>query len=383
VDACRTVVVPSGQDYDPRQVATEARAFWNDVFTVETWNEAVAHGLTTSGFRKIRLKIAKRVRVGDVLICYLHGHSRFIGALEVTGEAYYAEEPRIWKVDAFPVRLNVRPIVTVEPAAGVSVKSVIDRLHMLEGKDKSNWGAFFQGSPRAMPAVDGQLILSELQDAVRSPRVVQMKPISETAVAQESSAAAATTDDRPAVRQHVEVQAELLKLGRSLGLQPWVARGDRGHLYEEGHTLADLSVKELPPLFASAAQRIIESIDVLWLKEGSPIAAFEVEHTTDVYSGLLRMADLITVQPFIHIRLFIVAPAAREPKVKRELLRPTFARLPIPLGELCGYISFERLHATIEKTSEFAGSLKVTEFLDKLGPTYHKALEAAYPDIAG
>lgn len=364
-------------------MVTELTAYWNDVFTVETWNEALAHGLTTTGFRKTRLKIAERVRVGDVLICYLHGHSRFIGALEVTGHAYYAEEPRIWKVDAFPVRLAVRPIVTVDPASGVTVKSVIDSLRMLEGKDKSNWGAFFQGSPRAMPAVDGQLILAELHKAAASPRVVQLKPISEASITQETAAAAAATADRPEVRQHVEVQAELLRLGRNLGLQPWVARGDRGHAYTEGHTLGELSVKELPQLFVGPAQRIIESIDVLWLKNGSPVAAFEVEHTTDVYSGLLRMADLITVQPWIHMRLFIVAPATRESKVKRELLRPTFSQLPTPLGELCGYVSFERLRDSIAKTEEFVGSLKVDEFLDRLGTTYQQALDAAYPENAG
>jgi hypothetical protein len=41
----------------------------------------------------------------------------------------------------------------------------------------------------------------------------------------------------------------------------------------------------------------IERIDVLWLDGRSIARAFEVEHTTAVYSGLLRMADLLALIP--------------------------------------------------------------------------------------
>ena len=43
----------------------------------------------------------------------------------------------------------------------------------------------------------------------------------------------------------------------------------------------------------------------------SIVRAFEVEHTTAVYSGLLRMADLLALQPNMDIRLHIVAPDER------------------------------------------------------------------------
>jgi hypothetical protein len=58
---------------------------------------------------------------------------------------------------------------------------------------------------------------------------------------------------------------------------------------------------------------------VLWLKGNSIVAAFEVESTTSVYSGLLRMADLITMQPNINIPLYIVAPDERRNKVIQEV----------------------------------------------------------------
>ena len=49
--------------------------------------------------------------------------------------------------------------------------------------------------------------------------------------------------------------------------------------------------------FDDATNKTIELIDVLWLESDAIIAAFEVEHTTAIYSGLLRMSDLVSMQP--------------------------------------------------------------------------------------
>ncbi len=54
--------------------------------------------------------------------------------------------------------------------------------------------------------------------------------------------------------------------------------------------------------------------------------AYEVEHTTAIYSGLLRMADLLALQPNMQIRLHIVAPEERREKVLGEIKRPVFSR---------------------------------------------------------
>src|SRR6266852_4188415 len=106
--------------------------YWSDVFTLQTWREAQAQGLTVSGFRARQISRAERLKQGDILICYLYGHSRFIGALEVQSEAYLADQPRIWAVDPFPARVNVRPLVVLTPETGVPVQSVIDRLEILQ-----------------------------------------------------------------------------------------------------------------------------------------------------------------------------------------------------------------------------------------------------------
>src|SRR4029434_6227140 len=126
--------------------------------------------------------------------------------------------------------------------------------------------------------------------------------------------------------RHTEIQYHLLALGAEMGFDVWVARNDRARRWN-GTTLGELPrmVGELPTQFNEATNRTIELIDVLWLKGNSIVAAFEVECTTTIYSGLLRMSDLLALQPNLEINLFLVAPDERQDKVEQEIRRPTFS----------------------------------------------------------
>ena len=68
--------------------------------------------------------------------------------------------------------------------------------------------------------------------------------------------------------------------------------------------------------FNEATNRTIELIDVLWLRGNTIVAAFEVDATTSVYSGLLRMSDLLALQPNLDVNTFLVAPDERRDKVE-------------------------------------------------------------------
>ncbi|RYY26166.1 MAG: hypothetical protein EOP62_11865 [Sphingomonadales bacterium] len=158
---------------------------------------------------------------------------------------------------------------------------------------------------------------------------------------------------------HTEIQYRLLKLGADLGLSTWVARNDRSRSFgrERFANMPNL-VSELPLQFDMVTNRIIELIDVLWLDGRSIAAAFEIESTTSIYSGLLRMSDLAAMQPNIKIRLFLVAPEARRAKVMQEINRPTFSRFSPAVNEICRYISFERLSEEIERATPHIRHLK-------------------------
>ena len=165
---------------------------------------------------------------------------------------------------------------------------------------------------------------------------------------------------------HTEIQWLLLKLGTDMGFDVWVARNDRNKEYK-GKKFNDLSKlkDELPLQFDDATNKTIEFIDVLWLQGNAIVAAFEVESTTSIYSGLLRMSDLVAMQPNLNIPLYLVAPNDRREKVMTEVNRPTFSKLSPPLSEICRFISFIGLKNQIRQVSSILRFLK-PEFLEEL-----------------
>ena len=131
-----------------------------------------------------------------------------------------------------------------------------------------------------------------------------------------------------------------------MGFKVWIPRPDRTRvkeLLQEKHREA--LIEDLPLNYDNTTLDTIELIDVIWLKRRSIVRAFEVEHTTAVYSGLLRMADLLALQPNMDIRLHIVAPEERREKVFREMNRPVFSLLDRgPLSDSCTFISYESIN---------------------------------------
>jgi hypothetical protein len=145
------------------------------------------------------------------------------------------------------------------------------------------------------------------------------------------------------VRQSFQVQATLARMGITLGFKIWIPRTDRGRVAELIQERDRGALLESLPLNNDIATlSTIEQIDVLWLRGRWIARAFEVEHTTAVYSGILRMADLLALQPNMDIRLHIVAPDERREKVFREMQRPVFSLLERgPLSKSCTFISYE------------------------------------------
>ena len=128
-------------------------------------------------------------------------------------------------------------------------------------------------------------------------------------------------------RTHTEVQGWLRDLGKALGFDVWIAANDRGRLFGPGR-LGDGCLPELPAAVGDVpGGDAVRLIDVLWLIAGTEqvAAAFEVEHSTSIYSGIVRLLDLaMGVSNAIGPHMFLVAPDAREEDVRGQLLRPAF-----------------------------------------------------------
>ena len=127
-------------------------------------------------------------------------------------------------------------------------------------------------------------------------------------------------------RESIRVQALLAAIGARMGLKIW-PKNDRAAVLGEWKGEHDAVLDRLPLNYDDVTLKTVERIDVLWLKGRSIRRAFEVEHTTSIYSGLLRMADLLALQPNMDIRLHIVAPDERRDKVFAEIRRPVFSLL--------------------------------------------------------
>jgi hypothetical protein len=337
---------------------------------------------------------ASRVQNGDIFLCYLTGVKRWVGALEVVGPT--DDNSPIWRLDTFPVRFEVRPIVALSPEHGIPMEHLEGKVRFYATEDdRGGYKGFVRMSPNAFrDGKDAELILNMMLGAETSPvaRPVDEKKLNRTPTygvlrrkGKRKVAAKVTVpekDDRElvgptsgespvemenaAASPHTEVQYSLLKLGVDMGLNVWVARNDRGRVWR-GKALGDMPrvLSDLPTQFNEPTTRTIELIDVLWLRGNSIVAAFEVEYSTSIYSGILRMSDLLALQPNLDMKLYLVAPDDRRDKVAQEIRRPTFALRERPLPEICGFISFSALRKKVEGIRELglASSLK-PDFLE-------------------
>lgn len=341
-----------------------AEKYWLDLFTGQTWEEFLENGATVSGFREYRQRMAEKIQPGDYFICYLTGISRFIGLLKVKSKFYKDEKP-IWKNEIFPIRFDVELLVKLNPKNAIPVLNLRDQLSIFDSiKLGRQWSGFFRGSPTEFKTNDAKIIIRAIEEASRNPIIRdydENKYWRHPKMYESTKAGLVTVPDSDAEEAtlieseiekitHEEMQWLLLKLGSDLGLDVWVARNDRNKEYK-GNLFQSLPNirNELPRQFDEATNRTIELIDVLWLDKDAIVAAFEVEHTSAIYSGLLRMSDLIVMQPNIKINLYIVAPDERREKVFAEVNRPTFARLKPPLPEICKFIAYSELKNEIEQ----------------------------------
>ncbi len=156
-----------------------------------------------------------------------------------------------------------------------------------------------------------------------------------------------TPSEHPAeVRELLKMQAKVAQLGATLGFTIWLPPADRAKVVElmpKEHSVN--VVPKLPVTFDEATVKTIENIDVLWLQGRAIVHAFEIEHTTSIYSGLLRMADLLAMQPRLSISLHIVAPVARRDQVRKEVVRPVFSVLEGgKMSDKCSFISYDDLN---------------------------------------
>ena len=356
-------------------------AYFLNLFTPETWAAFQKHGAGVSGFRYRQRRMAtEEINPGDVFLCYLVRLSRWCGVLEITSEAYSDDTPIYSDPDPFIIRFKVQPevLLGLEKAIPIFEDVVWNGLSFTRDQEKGarGWAAArFRGSLRTISDEDGELLRRLLTEqgqrqdtfplTARDLKQLARKQTvrttgREVAVEVPDDVDEATIeaqplskDDEPTdeARQSICIQALIAQTGVEMGFRIWVPRSDRARVLalvpEMHHAMFS---DNLPVNYDETTLRTIEQIDVIWLKGRSMARAFEVEHTTAIFSGLLRMADLLALQPNMDIRLHIVAPEERSDKVKMEIKRPVFSLLENgPLYEKCTYLPYSAIQSIAEQ----------------------------------
>ena len=362
-------------------------AYLLDLFTPDTWRAFREKGGEISGFQQRQRRLAERVRQGDIFLCYLTRLSRWCGVLEIQSEVYDDDSPLFDDPDPYTARFRVKPIVILDPELAIPIQDdvVWRTLSVTRQYERGYpyWTGPFRSSLNRFDDSDGDYLLKLLKEQQASPksyplsekdkrhlaskrmvrtldREVEVEVPDET----DDDIAADQTKDGPEraaeSSESIRMQAKVARIGAEMRFHIWVPRNNKTQVLE--HIPPDMHERflgALPLNYDDTTLRTIEQIDVLWLKGRSMARAFEIEHTTAIYSGLLRMADLLALQPNMDIRLHIVAPDERRDRVLREIRRPVFSLLDRgPLYDQCSFLSYSSIN-----------SLAETQYLSHMGDT--------------
>jgi type II restriction enzyme len=170
--------------------------------------------------------------------------------------------------------------------------------------------------------------------------------------------------------EHTQIQYLLIKIGRALNYNVYVARNDRHRSYDN-QTFKMLTVPELPTMgWPHDVMETVSLIDVIWLKPdtGEIVSAFEVEKSTSIYSGILRMEDLARSFPECTCHFYLVAPDQRERDVMAQLARPAFRN---DLADISlAFIPFDDLREHCDAMCKFGESHTIVQ---KIARHHHMA----------
>lgn len=157
---------------------------------------------------------------------------------------------------------------------------------------------------------------------------------------------------------HLEMQFQLTHLGRELGYDVFVAANDRTRSLN-GVSLQSLTLPQLPPLdLPPEVLRTVSLIDVIWLgRDNRQIeCAFEIEKSTSIYSGMLRLLVLASSLAGRTHDFFLVAPDAREREILAQFQRPAFRHVQ---GVAFRYLLFSDISSHCDAMCRFGEDYRV------------------------
>ncbi len=326
-----------------------------------------------TGIQKRYSGIAKSVKVGDVMIIYMTGVSRFCGILEVQSEAFISDDRIYFENDPYNLQFKVKPVVLLDIEHSLPISTIWNELSITKGRSKnSGWGALFQRSLGRSQEDDALFLVKKLIEQNEIKKVFPLSKNDNIAIAswirlgdriREESFEVKTDSDESIIvtipttngdevkeetdeiKESIKIQSVVAKIGEIMGYKVWIPANNRQLVKKVGNINDSTLLKVLPLNYDDATIKTIEQIDAIFFSKKTIVRVFEVEHTTSIYSGILRMSDLLSLQTNMHINIHIVAPEDRREKVFAEIQRPTFSLLESgALSDKCSFISYDNIN---------------------------------------
>ncbi len=149
---------------------------------------------------------------------------------------------------------------------------------------------------------------------------------------------------------HSQIQTLIGSIGVAKGFDIWIPQSDRIKL--DWNLTQKYSFRNEMPSRYETIKNIITEIDVIWMQRGSSDvkAMFEVEHSTTIYSGLLRFNDLHLIEPKLQPKFSIVSNEIRKALFLRQINRPTFKMSG--LIDYCNFLEYKDVFAWFKRNQK-------------------------------
>ena len=162
---------------------------------------------------------------------------------------------------------------------------------------------------------------------------------------------------------HTEMQYHILTVGNAVGYDVIAAVNDLSRCHQ-GQSLSFIGLNKFPTLAVNTeTYKTITLIDAVWFEKGTNkvACAFEVEKSTSIYSGILRLSDLYHSFPDDPPSLYLIIPDKREKEVIAQLTRPSFTHNKISIS----YILFSNLKEYCDAMCKFGENKAILQKIAK------------------
>jgi hypothetical protein len=276
---------------------------------------------------------------GDYVMIYRRG--KIILAAEIAMKAHNPGLAKyFWKLDEKGETWEYIYFMINEIETNVSQTEVNKYLGYSSNYSPQGFTAIRQDKVNRLLTQYGDLIslLQKIKKGEKPEEIVSDKKEDFNVIIEEQIEKASTVHD--------EMQWRLISLGNKSHFDVWVPRSDQNRQYM-GQRFRDLVITEFHETLDVPSY--IKNIDTVWKLGFSIKSAFEIEHTTQIYSGILRLSDLRALAPNSNYPLFIVAERDRKSSVFKQLKRPTFSNDYLNLDKVVKFLSYDKIRQLDEE----------------------------------